>query len=314
MLKIIYMGTPALAATILEKLCSDLYPPVAVVTQVAKATGRGHKVVPTPVEDLGRRLGLNVLASLDVNSSPTLDVLKTFEPDLILVAAFGQILRDDILKLPKLGCYNVHGSLLPKYRGAAPVQRAIWNGDSTTGVTIQRIVKRLDAGDIVLKKELAIESEETSGELMARLAHLGGEALVEAVKLIEKGKATFTPQEESQVTYAKKIEKEDASLNFSETATQLLNQIRALQPWPIAETKLGDTRIKVFKARVIQPSKVGTPGEVETDHKTSLTIHCGQGTALALTEIQPENRKRLKIQEFLQAFRGNFPYKRIGTQ
>lgn len=313
MLKIIYMGTPPLAATILEKLCDDLYPPVAVVTQVAKATGRGHKITPSAVEDLGRRLGLNVLSTLNVNATPTLEVLKTFEPDLILVAAFGQILKEEILKLPRLGCYNVHGSLLPKYRGAAPIQRAIWEGEKTTGVTIQRIVKKLDAGDIVLKKEIEVDPEETSGQLMDRLAHLGGEALVEAVKQIESGKATFTPQDEAQVTYAKKIEKEDGILDFALPAEQLFNQIRALQPWPVAETKLGGTRVKIFKAEVTPPPKSGVPGEIQTDHKSYLSIHCGRGTALALTEIQPENRKRLKIHEFLQAFRGNFPFNKIGS-
>ncbi len=313
MLKIIYMGTPPLAATILEKLCNDLYPPIAVVTQIAKATGRGQKVVPSAVEDIGRRLGLNVLTSLNVNAESTLEVLKTFKPDLILVAAFGQILKEEILNLPRLGSYNVHGSLLPKYRGAAPIQRAIWDGEKTTGVTIQRIVKKLDAGDIVLKKEIEIEPEETSGELMNRLAHLGGEALVEAIKLIESGQATFTPQNESQVTYAKKIEKKDAILDFNLTASQLFNQIRALQPWPIAETKLETTRIKIFKAQEVPPSQKGMPGEIQTDSKTSLIIHCGQATALALTEIQPENRKRLKIHEFLQAFRGNFPFNKIGS-
>lgn len=313
MLKIIYMGTPPLAATILEKLCTDLYPPVAVVTQVAKATGRGHKITPSAVEDLGRRLGLNVLSSLNVNSPATLEVLKTFEPDIILVAAFGQILKEDILNLPKLGCYNVHGSLLPKYRGAAPIQRAIWDGEKTTGVTIQRIVKKLDAGDIVIKKEIEIDPEETSGDLMHRLAHLGGEALVEAVKLIEAGHATFTPQDESLVTYAKKIDKTDAVLDFNLTAQQLCNQIRALQPWPVAETQFGDLRVKIFRAQAVTLAGQGEVGQVVTDHKNSLMILCGSGTALSLTEIQPENRKRLKIHEFLQGFRGNFPFNKIGN-
>ena len=312
MLKIIYMGTPPFAATILEKLCDELYPPVAVVSQVAKATGRGHKVIPSAVEDLGRRLGLNVITSLNVNASPTLDVLRTFEPDIILVAALGQILKEEILSLPKLGCFNVHGSLLPKYRGAAPVQRAIWDGETFTGITIQKVVRKLDAGDIVLKKEIAIEPEETAGQLMDRLAHLGGEALVESIRLIEAGKAHLTPQDESQVTYAKKIEKEDARVNFELPAHQVYNQIRALQPWPVAETKLGDTRVKIFGARVSPIKDAGKPGDIFTDHKSHLTIQCGQQTALALTEIQPENRKRLKIHEFLQAFRGNFPFTKIG--
>jgi methionyl-tRNA formyltransferase len=212
-----------------------------------------------------------------------------------------------------LGCYNVHGSLLPKYRGAAPIQRAIWEGEKITGITIQRIVRKLDAGDIVLKKEISIESEETSGQLMTRLAHLGGEALVEAVRLIESGQATFTPQTESLVTYAKKLEKEDAILNFNLSASKLVNQIRALQPWPVAETILGKTRVKIFKAEITSPGKAGLPGDISTDHKTFLLIHCGEGTALSLTEIQPENRKRVKIHEFLQAFRGNFPFNKIGT-
>ncbi|MBM4304363.1 MAG: methionyl-tRNA formyltransferase [Deltaproteobacteria bacterium] len=313
MLKIIYMGTPPLAATILQKLCEDLYPPVAIVTQTAKATGRGHKITPSAVEDLGRRLDLNVFTTLNVNAHETFSLLKTFNPDLILVAAFGQILKEEILNLPKLGCFNVHGSLLPKYRGAAPIQRAIYEGEKTTGVTIQRIVRKLDAGDIVLKKEISIDSEETSGQLMDRLAHLGGEALVEAVRLIESGKATFTPQDESLVTYAKKIEKGDAILDFNLPALKLANQIRALQPWPVGQAVLGKTRVKIFKAEIVSPSEAGLPGDILTDHKTFLLVHCGERTALSLTEIQPENRKRLKIHEFLQAFRGNFPFNKIGT-
>lgn len=313
MLKIVYMGTPPLAATILQKLVDDSYPPAAVITQVAKATGRGQKVVPSAVEQLANKLGLRLVSSPNVNSKETLEILKTIQPDIILVAAFGQLLKDEILNLPKMGCYNVHGSLLPKYRGAAPIQRAIWDGEKTTGVTIQRIVKKLDAGDIVVKKEIAIGPEETSGQLMERLAVLGGEALVEAVKLIESGRAKFEPQEESQVTYAKKIEKEDGILDFNLPAHQLLNQIRALQPWPVAETILGNSRVKIFKAEVVTPAEQGEPGDIFTDHKTRLVIQCGQNSAIALTEIQPENRKRLKIHEFLQAFRGNFPFNKIGT-
>lgn len=313
MLKIIYMGTPPLAATILQKLCDAHFAPVAVVTQIAKATGRGHKIVPTAVEQLATQLGLEVISSANVNSEETIENLKKYEPDIILVAAFGQILKPEILNLPRLGCLNVHGSILPRYRGAAPIQRAIWDGQKSTGVTIQRIVKKLDAGDIVVTKETPIGDEETSGELMDRLAVLGGEALVEAVKLIESGKVTFTPQDESQVTYAKKLEKEDGNLDFSLPAPQLFNQIRALQPWPGAVVPLGDTRVKIFKAQVVSPTTKGQVGDIETDHKTFLRIHCGQSTALALTEIQPENRKRLKIHEFLQAFRGNFPFNKIGS-
>lgn len=313
MLKIIYMGTPPLAATILEKICSDLYPPIAVITQLAKATGRGQKITASAVEDTGKKIGIPVIGSSNININPTLDILINLKPDIILVAAFGQILKEEVLNLPRLGCYNVHGSLLPAYRGAAPIQRAIWDGQKITGVTVQRIVKKLDAGDIFLKKELTIKPNETSGELMDRIAVLGGEALVEAIRLLEVGGGTLTPQDETQITYAKKLEKEDAILDFNLSATHLFNQIRALQPWPVAEIKLGTTRVKLFNGVVVIPSSSGKPGEIVTDHKTSMVIHCGQGTALSLTEIQPENRKRLKIHEFLQAFRGNFPFKKIGN-
>ncbi|NBX00006.1 methionyl-tRNA formyltransferase [bacterium] len=207
MVKYIYMGTPQIAARILEKLCEHELPPALVVTQMAKPKGRGYKVVPSDVEQYARTQDLNVLETLDVNAQSTVDVLKTFHADLIIVVAFGQILKESVLKMPKYGCLNLHASLLPKYRGAAPVQRAIMEGEKETGVTLQRIVRKLDAGDIFLQKKIPILPDETSGDLLLRLGDLGGDMILETLQKIEAGQMAFTPQEESLATYSKKIEK-----------------------------------------------------------------------------------------------------------
>lgn len=312
MMKTVFMGTPELAATILQQLCEKGRAPLAVVTQTAKPVGRGQKVVPSPVETLARTNGIPVFATDNVNAPEIVAAIKAFEPDLILVAAFGQILRAEILALPKLYCLNVHASLLPKYRGASPVQRAIWNGDAETGVAIQKMAKKLDSGDILLVKKTAIHPQETSSELMGRLAVLGGECLIDTIALIESGKATFTPQDESQVTFAGKIAKSDAVLDWNLPASKLVHQIHALNPWPVAETTLSGTRLKIYRAMEKSVASKKPPGEILAE-KDSLTVYAGEGTALTLTEIQLENKKKLGIKEFLAGYRGNFPFSKAGT-
>ncbi|NBX76213.1 MAG: methionyl-tRNA formyltransferase [Proteobacteria bacterium] len=303
MLKYIYMGTPQIAARILEKLCDQEMPPALVVTQMAKPKGRGYKVTPSEVEQYARTQDLNVLETLDVNAPGTADVLKTFHADVIVVVAFGQILREGILKMPKHGCLNLHASLLPKYRGAAPVQRAIMDGERETGVTIQRIVKKLDAGDVFLQEKVEILPEETSGELLVRLAEVGGDLLVKALKKLEAGEAQYTPQDDSLVTYAKKLEKSESNLNWQQPAQALFNTIRALQPWPVAQMELHGETLRIFKA-ALAPGKSGaTPGAVQTDQKTFIHVQCGDGQALSLLEVQQEGRKRLNIADFLKGYR-----------
>jgi len=303
MVKYIYMGTPAIAARILEKLCESEYPPALVVTQTAKPKGRGQKVTPSEVERYARTQDLNVLETIDVNMPGTADVLKTFHPELILVVAFGQILKENVLKIPKLGCLNVHASLLPRYRGAAPVQRAIMSGERETGVTIQKIVKKLDAGDVLIQKKLVIGPEETSGDLLLRLAEVGAEALLEAIKLVESGNPLdFKPQDESLATYAKKLEKSEANLDWSLAALSLADYVRGLQPWPIAQMELNGEVIKIFKVQVV-PGWGAAPGSVRSDKKTNVEVQCGDGQALSLLEIQQEGRKRLSTPEFLKGYR-----------
>lgn len=312
MLKYLFMGSPPLAAEILEKLCVTLYPPVAVITQMAKAQGRGQKVIATAVEQFATAHHLTVIPTENVNTPEMIACLKAYEPDLILVAAFGQILKKEILSLPKLFCLNVHASLLPKYRGAAPFQRALWDGEKTTGITIQKMARKLDTGDILLQKTLAVLPEDTSQTLLNRLATLGGEALVEAVRQIEAGSYQFTPQNDADATYAAKILKEDAVIRWELPAQKIENQIRALQPWPVAETWLGKDRLKIFKALVVEGDISRSPGTITTDHRTFIRVQCGDNMALSLTEIQLENRKRLDIKNFLQAYRGSFPHTEMG--
>jgi len=303
MLKYIYMGTPQIAARILEKLCDHEMPPALVITQMAKPKGRGYKVTPSEVEQYARTQDLNVLETLDVNVPGTADVLKTFHADVIVVVAFGQILKEGILKMPKHGCLNLHASLLPKYRGAAPVQRAIMDGEKETGVTIQRIVRKLDAGDIFLQEKVEILPEETSGELLVRLAEVGGDLLLKALKKIESGEVQYTPQDESLVTYAKKIEKAESNLNWALPARNLFNTIRALQPWPVAQMDFQGETLRLFKAAPV-PGKAGLkPGQLETDRQTYIHVQCGDGQALSLLEVQQEGRKRLNIADFLKGYR-----------
>lgn len=303
MLKYIYMGTPGIAARILEKLCDHEYAPSLVVTQVARPKGRGHKVTPSEVEQYARTQDLNVIEALNVNDPGTLDVLKTFKPDLIVVVAFGQILKEGLLNLPKYGCINLHASLLPKYRGAAPVQRAIAEGEKETGVTLQRIVKKLDAGDVFLQKKTPILSTDTSEELLRRLAEEGGDLLIEGLKQIEQGKFECYPQDESQATYAKKLEKSESELDWKLPAEKLSNLVRAFQPWPVAQMHLDKESLRIYRVEIVPGQKGASPGTIRTDRRTYLEIQCGDSKALSLKEIQQEGRKRMEIGEFLRGYR-----------
>ena len=307
-MRIVFMGTPDFAASALQKLIEHKKIPVGVVTQPARAVGRGLKTQPSEVETVAQEHGIPVLAVESVNTPEALAQLRVWNPDLILVAAFGQLLKNDVLTLPRFGCLNVHGSLLPKYRGAAPIQRAILEGEKETGITIQRMVRKLDAGDILLMRTVPIGAKETSGELFARLAKLGGACLVDAVNSVEANTAVYLPQDEARATHAAKLSKAEAIIDWHKTATEIERAIRAFQPWPVAETRLGGERLKIFSAEVLPQNLPHPPGTLVSDSKSLLHVACGVGTALALTQIQLENRKKLETREFLMAYRGNFPF------
>lgn len=310
-MKYIFLGSPGLAATILQRLVKEKGAPLLVVTQEAKQAGRGNKITPTAVENAAVELKLPVLRTLNVNAPEVLEKIQSLSPDLFIVAAFGQIFKEPLLAIPKKYCLNVHTSLLPKYRGAAPIQWALWNGDQITGVTIQKMVKKLDAGDILVQKRIPIDEADTTESLLEKLAHLGAEAVLESFRLIETGEDKFTPQDETQVTFASKVEKEHSPIDWNKSAQQIRNQIRALQPWPVAETKVGAEGLKIYRAKVMN-GEGGAPGTVHTDAKTYLTVQCGENSALGLEEVQLQSRKRLNIAQFLAGYRGKFPFSSLG--
>ncbi len=310
MLRYVFLGTPDFASAILENLCNRYCVPELVVTQPARERGRGRNVEPTDVARAALAKGLPVIETDNANTPEVVAKIRATNPDLILVAAFGQLLKEELLALPKY-CLNVHASLLPRYRGAAPIQRAIWNEDKVTGISIQKMVKKLDAGDILVARELPIESTDTSESLFKKLAELGGETLIEGIKLIESGNPQFRPQDESLVTYAKKITKEEAVIDWHQTATLIHHQVRALYPWPVAYTEVGRERLKLLEVRTALRTAPGKPGDIQTDHRSFLSISCGDQTTLDLLRIQPENRKPMTISEYLSAFRGHYPYHRM---
>lgn len=311
MLRYVFLGTPDFASTVLADLCAHYRAPELVVTQPAREKGRGRKIEATEVAQFATAQKLPLIETANANEADVVQKICEAKPDLVLVVAFGQLLKDELLALPSKYCLNVHASLLPKYRGAAPIQRAIWNGDKVTGVSIQKMVKKLDAGDLLISKECEISLTDTSETLFAKLAALSGPTLREGLAQIEAGKERFTPQDYAKVTYAKKMAKEEAIIDWNQTATVIQHQVRALIPWPTAETALGKQRLKLIEVRAAQRKAPGKPGDLQTDHKTFVSVSCGDQTTLDLLRIQPENRKPMAISEYLSAFRGHFPFQRM---
>lgn len=305
-MKIVFMGTPDFSAVVLEKL-NSVYPVSAVVTGLDKPVGRGYNLAPSPLKVKAIELGIPVLQYAKV-SREGLDDIRALEPDVIVTAAFGQILSDAFLAIPKYAVLNVHASLLPKYRGSSPIQWSIINGDEKTGITIMKTVKAVDAGDVLLEKETEIGKKETAGELFDRLAILGGEAIVEAISLVESGKATFTPQDESKVTHCSMINKGDGFVDFSKTAKEIDCFVRGMTPWPSAYTHIGEKTLKIFDVEKVELSDLQKSsvqfenakyGEVVlADKNHGLVVKVADGF-VRLHVIQLEGSKRMDDTQFL---------------
>lgn len=305
-MKIVFMGTPDFSAVVLEKL-NSVYPVSAVVTGLDKPVGRGYNLAPSPLKVKAIELGIPVLQYAKV-SREGLDDIRALQPDIIVTAAFGQILSDAFLAIPKFAVLNVHASLLPKYRGSSPIQWSIINGDEKTGITIMKTVKAVDAGDVLLEKETEIGKKETAGELFDRLAILGGEAIVEAISLVECGKATFTPQDESKVTHCSMINKGDGLVDFSKTAKEIDRFVRGMTPWPSAYTHIGEKTLKIFDVEKVEPfdlqksndqfenAKVGEVVLADKNHGLILKVADG---FIRLHVIQLEGSKRMDDTQFL---------------
>lgn len=300
-MKVVFMGTPDFAVGALEAVIAAGHEVVLVVTQPDKPKGRGKAMQYTPVKECALAHGLEVFQPNKIKESANVDYLKSFQADIFVVAAFGQILSKEILDMPKYGCINIHASLLPKYRGAAPIQWAVINGDEFTGVTIQRMDIGVDTGDIITKKEIRIAEDETGGSLFDRLAEVGAELVVDTMKLIEEGTATYTPQDNTVATHTRMISKELGNIDWTRPAVEIERLIRGLNPWPSAFTSLDHKTLKIWKAEVLEGTAEVPCGTIVALTKDAIHVQTGGGI-LALTEIQLEGKKRMDAGSFLRGY------------
>lgn len=303
-MKVLFMGTPDFAATILEKLINTGYEMLGVVTQPDKRKGREQEVSFSPVKEVALKHSLPVYQPIKVRDPEFLEKIKELAPDVIVVAAFGQILSKALLEIPPKGCINVHASLLPKYRGAAPIQYSIIDGERETGITIMYMDAGIDTGDIILQDSLHIEDNETGGSLFDKMAVLGSEAIVKALEQIQNGTATRTPQDGEKATYVKMIDKEMGRLDFSLPAIKLERLIRGLNPWPSAFTVLDGKTLKLWQAKTCeanQDTSLCVPGEIVEVRKDGIAVMTGEGL-LVISELQLEGRKRMMADAFLRGY------------
>lgn len=300
-INMVFMGTPDLAATVLQALLDAEYSVSAVVTQPDKPKGRGKAMACSPVKELAVESGIPVLQPERAKDETFIEELRAYNPDIIVVAAYGKILPKAILDMPKYGCINVHTSLLPDYKGAAPIQWAILNGEKETGVTIMYMDEGCDTGDIISAETLLIADDETGGSLHDKLAKLGGELLVRTLPSVLDGSCSRTPQEKGVGRYVSIIDKSLGNLNFACPAVELERYIRGLDPWPCAFTKLDGKLLKLWKAYVIDEETEETPGTVLAGDKKALRVATGDGI-LAVTELQPEGKRRMKTEEYLNGY------------
>ena len=295
------MGTPDFAVPILRALVSAGHNVVGVFTQPDKPKGRKFILTPPPVKVLANELNIPVYQPESVKNGEAMPILSELKPDIIVVAAFGMLLKSDVLDFPRYGCINVHGSLLPKYRGAAPIQRAIIDGEKETGITIMQMAQGLDTGDMLLKESVDILENETAGELFDRLADLGAKMIVKALAEIEKGSLIPEKQDDSKSSYAHMLSKADSPIDWNRTAIEIHNQIRGLSPWPVATTMLEEKTFKIHESRLTgRSAKAGTaPGTVIVE-KNDMFVVCGDMQLLQLTFVQPFGSKSMATADFLR--------------
>jgi methionyl-tRNA formyltransferase len=292
------MGTPAFAVPSLEALLKSDEQVVGVVTQPDRPKGRGQELAISPVKTVCRRESIPVLQPLKMKDPAFLDALRAWQPDLIAVAAFGRILPAVILGMPPRGCINVHGSLLPKFRGAGPIQWAIMTGEAETGITTMLMDEGMDTGAMLLQETMPILPDDTAGSLSTRLADVGGRLLVETIKRLKEGTLAPIPQDHSQATLAPMLKKEDGLIDWTNTAVDLEHRIRGMAPWPGAFTFAGEERWTIWRATVTQLGPEALPGHVISADKEGIAVATGQG-ALLITELQPASSRRMAAAQYL---------------
>lgn len=296
-MKIVFMGTPEFAVPSLAALIETGHEVAAVFTRADKPVGRKQVMTAPPVKILAQEKGIPVFQPNTLRGAETEENIARIRPDAIVVAAYGRILPQNILNLPRFGCVNVHGSLLPKYRGAAPIQQAVLDGEPVTGVTTMQMAEGIDTGDILLSERTQIGPEETSGELTVRLAGIGARLLIRTLSGIEQGTVVPIPQNDAASSYASMLTKERSPINWSHTADRIHDQVRGLSPWPGAATVFEGKKLKVRRTRRAGTG-TGVPGQILPGGE--LKVVCGEGTVLELLEVQPEGGKKMSGPDFLR--------------
>ncbi|MBI2228598.1 MAG: methionyl-tRNA formyltransferase [Deltaproteobacteria bacterium] len=299
---IVFMGTPATAAATLEQLFRGPDRIVGVVTQPDRPTGRGQKTAPSPVRKVAESHGVPVVAPEKIRPPEFLDTLRNWRPEIIVVVAYGRILPKTILELAPQGCLNVHYSLLPKYRGAAPAAWTIINGEPIAGVTTMRLVEKMDAGPVYLQESIAVAPDETSGSLQTKLTLIGSRLLLETLRQLKEGGLQPREQDESAVTFAPMLKKEDGLIDWGQSAVAIERRVRGFDPWPGAYTHIGNKLLKIHRAKVLPADGKGNPGEVVRADVGGFWVATGAGI-IGLEEVQLENKRRLPGTEFIKGAR-----------
>lgn len=299
MTKLVFMGTPAFSVPILEGLLEEGYEVVAVVTQPDRPVGRKKIITPTPVKEAAVKHGLLVLQPEKISGSEEMEKIIALQPDVIITVAFGQFLPEKLLQAPVHGAINVHASLLPKYRGGAPVHYSIINGEKETGVTIMEMIKKMDAGGIYAQESLPITKQDDVGTMFEKLSALGKQLLLKTLPDILNGNLSPRPQDESKVTFSPNITREQEAIDWNKTAEEIDNQVRGMRPWPIAFTTYEQTRWKLLNVEALAEKTTAVPGTIIKKDKKNLWIACGKQTVLAIKELQPAGKGKQAVNEFL---------------
>lgn len=298
-MRIIFMGTPDFAAASLQKLIDEKYDIAAVFTQPDKPRNRGMSLSFSPVKELALQNGLDVYQPTKLRDGSFTELLRSLKPDVLVVVAYGRILPEDALSVPTYGAVNVHSSLLPKYRGAAPVQWAVLNGDTVTGVSTMYLAPEMDTGDVIFTEKTEIGEFETSGELFDRLMVMGAELLHKTLRAIENGTAPRSKQDESQASYVTMLDKSMSPIDWSRSPREIVKHICGLQPWPVATTEIGGLTFRIFKAEYTDTVTDKAPGTVVAADKRGIEIACGGAHTLLITELQAPGKKRMRAADYL---------------
>ncbi len=313
-MRVLFMGTPEFAARALERLLSSAHTVCAMVTQPDRPKGRSRVPVPSPAKQVALDAGVPVLQPDRASADEVVASMAGFQPDVIAVAAYGEILRRNVLTIPARGCVNLHASLLPAYRGATPVPAAIAHGETETGLTTQLMDEEMDTGDVLIQKRIEIGPDETAGELLERMAPVGAELLVETLDGIEAGSVTPVPQDHDKATYCKMLKKADGIIDWGRSAHEIHNHVRAMNPWPVAFTELRGKTVRIWATRVKDPTgtSAAVPGAVLAFDKSGITVAAGDGSIL-LKELQAQGSKRMSAHAFTLGHPLNL-HDRFGTE